>query len=57
MNGDKVVNIIDIAIIGAAFATSPGSLNWNPNADINNDETVNILDIAIAGANYGKVDP
>ncbi len=57
VDGDKVVNIIDIAIIGAAFGTSPGSPNWNPNADINNDGTVNILDLAIAGANYGKVDP
>ncbi len=57
VNGDKVVNIIDLSIVGAAYATSPGGLNWNPNADINNDGIINIIDVSILGANYGKVDP
>ena len=57
MNGDKVVNIIDLSIVGAAYATSPGSTNWNPNADINNDGIINIIDVSILGANYGKIDP
>jgi hypothetical protein len=40
---------LDAITLGNAFLTTPGSSNWNPNADINGDGIVNILDAIILG--------
>jgi len=53
INGDGVVNIKDMVIVGAAFGSKPGDPNWDPCADINNDGYVNILDAIIVGINFG----
>lgn len=46
------MNIVDIATVGAAFGSTPASVNWNPNADLNLDNTINIIDLAIE-VNFG----
>jgi hypothetical protein len=51
-NGDGIVNILDAITLGKAFTTTPGSKNWNPNADINGDGIINILDAIILGNHY-----
>jgi hypothetical protein len=63
VNGDGVVNMMDIGMAGAAFGTEPGDPRWNPNADVNSiihlwpDNRVNMLDIALIAHNFGNIDP
>jgi hypothetical protein len=47
MNGDGIIDIVDIAIVSSAFRSFPGAGNWNARADLNNDSTVNIVDVCI----------
>jgi hypothetical protein len=55
VNGDCVVNVVDMALVSLAFNSTPSSSNWNPNADVNNDGVVNLLDLTLVGLNFGKV--
>jgi len=50
---DGQVNMRDIAIVARAFGSSPGSSNWNPNADLNNDGKVDMKDIALVARHFG----
>jgi hypothetical protein len=63
VNKDGVVNLLDLAIIAAAYGShcanyhypgEPASPNWNPNADVNNDGVVNLLDLMIVAGEYGE---
>jgi hypothetical protein len=50
---DGSVDIVDAAIVAAAFDSTPGMPNWNPAADINMDGKVNILDMASVAFYFG----
>jgi hypothetical protein len=50
LNGDGVVNILDVSLIIQNFKRR-GS--YDNGADINNDGTVNILDMVLLGRNWG----
>ncbi len=52
VNGDGVVNFLDLGQVGAAFLTNPTSPFWDPHADMNNDSAVNFLDLGIVGSNF-----
>lgn len=55
INGDGIVNILDIAIVAKAYATTPGDPNWNPIADIAEPYgEINILDIVTVAREYGN---
>lgn len=54
VNGDNSVNLADFLFLRAAFGTSSGSPNWNPNADLNGDGSVNVADFVILRANFGQ---
>lgn len=54
INDDAIVNILDMAIVGAAYGSEPGDPNWNPLADLNNDTIVNMLDLSHVALHYGK---
>jgi PKD repeat protein len=59
INGDGVVNIIDVATVAAAFGSYPGAPNWNPAADITGpagvpDGKVDIIDVALVAAHFGE---
>ena len=45
INGDNVVNILDLLLVRKAFGKTPSSPDWNPDWDLNNDGQVNILDL------------
>jgi len=51
---DSSVNILDAIVLGNSFLATPGSPNWNPNADINGDNAVNILDAIIIGNHFNE---
>jgi len=57
LNGDGTVNILDAIILSNAFGSTPGSTNWNPNAELNGDNTVNILDAILLSNNFGTTIP
>jgi len=56
LNGDGVVDILDIAMVAKAYGSYPGHKRWNANADIDNNNVIDILDIAKTARNYGKKD-
>ena len=51
-NDDCIINILDLAFMGARFGTSTGDPDFDPKADINADGSVNILDLTVAGGNF-----
>lgn len=53
VNGDGKVNVFDLYALGKAYNSTPGTSNWNPNADLNNDLIVNTEDLSIINDNYG----
>jgi archaellum component FlaG (FlaF/FlaG flagellin family) len=54
INGDGVVDLDDITIIGLAFGSYPGHPRWNPDADLDEDGIVDITDVVLAAINFGK---
>jgi hypothetical protein len=63
IDGDGVVDIVDVVIVALAFGSQSEddpltpwdeTLRWNPDADINNDGLVDIVDLVIIGINFGK---
>jgi hypothetical protein len=51
---DGVLNMSDIAKVGAAFNTTSGNDRFNGEVDINKDGAVNMEDIVIIVKNFGK---
>jgi hypothetical protein len=60
INGDGKVDMKDIALVAAAFGTSPGHPRWNPDADITGqtylvpDNRVDMRDISLVAKNFGQ---
>jgi len=54
LNGDCVVNILDLAIVARAYGTRPGDEYWNPIADVERDGEINILDISKVAKEYDQ---
>jgi len=51
---DGKVGLSDLTLMAAAYHSTPGSPNWNPNADINGEGTVNLTDVCTLAAHYGQ---
>jgi len=54
INGDKKVDIKDLAIVSVAFGSTPESPRWKPVADIDHNNKVDIKDVALVSKSYGK---
>lgn len=54
VNGDCVVNMLDLGVLGGSFLAGLGSSNYSANYDLNDDGVVNLLDLAVAGVEFGK---
>lgn len=54
INGDGVVNILDIALVASAYGSYPGHDRWNPKCDIDGNELINIIDVALIAKDFGK---
>jgi parallel beta-helix repeat protein len=52
IDGSFRVDIGDLALLGNAWFSTPGSPNWNPNADINDSGRVDVGDLALLGGNW-----
>jgi len=54
VDDNGVVSGFDLYALGKAFASTPGALNWNEEADMNGDSVVNTIDLSSLTQNYGK---
>jgi hypothetical protein len=53
-NKDGIVDLHDLAILAAAYGSTPGDPRWDPAADLNKDGIVNLPDIWRLARDYGK---
>jgi hypothetical protein len=54
LNGDKVVNIDDLALVIEHYGQSSGDASWDPRADADGDGAVTIDDLTEVTSNFGK---
>lgn len=54
LNRDGSVDVLDVAIVGAAFGSYPGHPRWNPVADVDGDGQVTIIDMALVAEHFGE---
>jgi hypothetical protein len=54
LNGDGLVDVKDIAMVGKAFGSCPSDANWMTQADMNQDSRIDIRDVALIAKNFGK---
>jgi len=60
VNGDGVVNIVDVSAVSKQVGQSTaspygfGSGKYNPDADMNNDGVINIVDVSIVSNHYSQ---
>lgn len=54
LNGDGLVDVKDIAMVGKAFGSGPSDANWMIQADMNQDSMIDIRDVALIAKNFGK---
>jgi hypothetical protein len=52
INGDSVVDYLDLATFAAGYGTAQGDAAYKRSADLNSDGYVNHLDLAILASNY-----
>jgi hypothetical protein len=53
-NGDKKVNILDVAEGAKAFGSYIGHRRWNPNIDLDNDGRISVIDMVLVAMNFGR---
>ncbi len=54
VNGDGVVNAVDLSGVRNSYGKSAGQAGFDPRADLNVDGVVNSVDTAVIRANYGS---
>lgn len=54
VNGDGVVNIVDMTIVSLSYGTFEGEPGYNPEADINDDGIVDMRDLTIVAMHLGE---
>jgi len=53
VNGDAMVNLVDVHKVGKAYGTVPGSLGYDIDADQDKDGDVDLDDLKIVKSHYG----
>jgi hypothetical protein len=54
LNGDFNITLADLTVLAYAYKSTPSSVNWNPNADIDNNGIVNLADLVTLATHYGQ---
>jgi hypothetical protein len=54
VNGDCVVDLKDLALVGMAYRSRPGDAWWNAAADLDESGNIGIVDLAMVGMHYGN---
>jgi hypothetical protein len=55
VNGDRKVDMKDVAIVAYSFGSTPGMGRWNPIADVNGDLKIDMKDVAFVAKAFGQV--
>ncbi len=55
-DGNGEVNLGDFGVFGAAFGSSTGDANYNPEADFDSNGEVNLGDFGVFGSEFGRSD-
>ena len=53
VNGDGIVDLLDMGVLSAHWGETPASPNWDPKCDLNGDGIVDILDTGVLSAHWG----
>jgi WD40 repeat protein/metal-dependent hydrolase (beta-lactamase superfamily II) len=54
VNGDGIVNMLDLYLIAIHYGEMPDNPNWDPDTDVDENGIVNMLDLYIAALHYGQ---
>lgn len=54
LDGNLLIDIVDVARIAIAYGSVPGNEAWNPEADIIADQKIDIQDVAYAASLFGS---
>ena len=55
LNGDDVIDILDIVLATSCYGSTPGDPNWNPEADLARPwNVIEICDIVTIASRYGR---
>ncbi|HEY4675204.1 MAG TPA: PQQ-dependent sugar dehydrogenase [Candidatus Bathyarchaeia archaeon] len=54
INGDGIVDIVDITIVATAFDSALGDPKYNAQADLDDNGVIDILDITMVAIDFGK---
>ena len=54
VNDDGKVDITDIAMVIAAYGSTPGSPRWDPKLDLDDSLSIDVTDVSIVIAQYGN---
>jgi hypothetical protein len=52
INGDGLVNILDLALVARAYGSRPSDARWDPRCDLNYDDLINIIDITTVASQF-----
>jgi len=52
INGDRVVDVVDLTIASLALWSKPGDPKWNSDADLNGDNLIDIVDLTLVTIHY-----
>ncbi len=53
VNGDGIVDIVDLSIVAVVYGTFAHEPSYNPDADLNKDGVVDVMDISTVTIHYG----
>ena len=55
LNGDGVIDILDIVLAASCYGSTPGDPNWNPEADLARPwNVIEICDVVTIASRYGR---
>jgi hypothetical protein len=57
IDGNKIVNMLDLYKIALIFGTKTGDPNYVSNCDIDSNNIINMLDLYIAALHFGQTNP
>lgn len=55
INGDKVINMVDIVLIAAHFNTTVSESNYDRKCDLNNDGAINMGDVVMVALKFNMI--
>jgi hypothetical protein len=57
VNGDGIVNMLDLYYIAAHYGSIPGDPNYVKNYDVDDNGIINMLDIYMTALHFGQSNP